>query len=146
MKLFGHPVHVILIHFPSALFPMDFVCALIAVYTGNGSFNDSAFYASVGGVLAGWLAALAGVVDLAGVAKNKPKSLNTALLHGGINSTVLLGYTILDFLAWKHYPSLTNDSTIKLVVKGALIVLLLVGNYCGGSLILKDKVGVENET
>ncbi len=143
MKLFGHPVHVVLIHFPSALFPMDFACALIAIYTSNTSFNDSAFYAATGGVLTGWLAAMTGLLDLAGVAKDKPRSLNKALLHGGLNATVLLGYTVLTFLTFKHYPKLANDSILKLAVKGILIVLLLVGNYFGGSLILKDKIGTD---
>jgi len=143
MKILGHPLHVILIHFPSALFPMDFVFAVLAIYTGNNTFNDSAFYVSVAGMLAGWLAVITGAIDLAGVAKNKPASLNKALLHGGINSTVLIAYTVLAFLSYKHYPELSDDSELKLIVKGLLIILLLVGNYFGGSLILKDKVGIE---
>ena len=142
MKIFGHPVHLILIHFPSALFPMDFVCAILALYTGNNSFNNSGFYAAAGGVIVGWLAVLTGAADLLVVMKDKPKALNKALLHGSINSTVLIGYTLLAFISFKHYPELTNDNVLKLVIKGILIVLLLVGNYFGGSLILKDKVGV----
>ena len=143
MKFLGHPVHVLLIHFPSALFPMDLVCAFLAVYTGNNSFNDSAFYAASGGVVIGWFAVITGTIDLLSVAKQKSKSLNKALLHGTINSTVLIGYTLLVFLSFKHYPELRDDSIVKLSVKATLVLLLLIGNYFGGSLILKDRVGVE---
>jgi len=143
MKIFGHPVHVMLIHFPSALFPMDLACSFLAVYTGNSSFNDSAFYAASIGVMAGWLALITGAIDLLGVAKHKPRSLNKALLHGTINSTVLIGYTLLVFLSYKHYPELGNDSALTVSIKTTLILLLFLGNYFGGSLILKDGVGLE---
>ena len=133
-----------LIHFPSALLPMDFTCAILAIYTGNSTFNDSAFYAATAGVLGGWLAVLTGVMDMLTVAKNNPRSLNKTLVHGGINSTVLIVYTVLVFLSFKHYPNLFNDSILKLTIKGILIAFLFVGNYFGGSLILKDKIGLEN--
>ncbi len=143
MKLAGHPVHVMLIHFPSALFPMDFACTLLAAYTGNTAFILSAFYAAAGGVIAGWLAVLTGCIDLLTVAKDKPNSLNKALLHGSINTTVLIGYTVFVFLSFRHYPELTSDSTIKVIAKAGLLALLLLGNYFGGSLVLKDRVGAD---
>jgi len=144
MKIFGHPIHVILIHFPSALFPMDLVCSVLAWNHGPQSLADAAFYASAGGIVLGWLAAIAGAFDLIPVVKNKPTSVNKALIHGSLNTVVVLGFTVLVFISYKHYPHLGPDSTARLMVKAVLVSILLVGNFLGGSLILKDKVAVEN--
>src|SRR6476620_11479925 len=101
MKIFGHPIHIMLIHFPSALFPMDLACSAIFLYTKDASFTTASFYSMAGGVMLGWLAVIFGVFDLLNVFKNKPAAMKKALWHGGINSTVVLAYTILAFLQYK---------------------------------------------
>lgn len=143
MKIFGHPIHIVLIHFPSALLPMDLVCSLIARFGGPGSFTDAAFFAAAGGVLCGWLAVVAGAFDLVPLVKEKPGSLNKALIHGSINTTVLLGFTVTAYISYRHFPELYPDSTLKLAIKAGLVFLLGVGNFLGGSLILQDKVAVK---
>jgi uncharacterized membrane protein len=143
MKMFGHPIHMMLIHFPSALFPMDLVCSFLGYYTGNPSFADTAYFALAGGVGFGMLAIVAGVFDLAPVAENKPLSIKKALIHGAINSTVVIAYSILAFRGYQHFPTPVQDGLAILILKGGLLTFMIVGNYLGGSLILKDRVGVQ---
>jgi uncharacterized membrane protein len=143
MKILGHPVHIMLIHFPSALFPMELACSLLGYYRGDDSFLSASFYAMCGGVTLGWLAAIAGLIDLVGLIKNRPLSIQKAIIHGTINAAVLIGYSLLVYIAFKKYPDLVADTPVKLVIKGTLVALLIVGNYMGGSLILKDKIAVE---
>jgi uncharacterized membrane protein len=140
MKLFGHPLHVMLIHFPSALFPMDLVCAVLACCTGNHSFTDASFYALIGGTLLGWAAVAAGTFDLLLVMKNKPAAMRKALIHGGINSAVLCGFSVLAFMAYRHYPGLAPDDLKTMITKGILILIMLAGNFLGGNLVIKEKV------
>jgi len=144
MKIFGHPLHVMLIHFPSALLPMDFACSLIGYLTGNHSFTDAAFYALAGGVLMGWLAIIAGALDLAKLVQAESGVIKKVLIHAGVNIAVLIGFSLLAYKAWQLYPALPVDSIAKLVVKGFLIALMIVGNFIGGSLVLKDRVGASN--
>jgi uncharacterized membrane protein len=140
MKIFGHPVHIMLIHFPSALFPMDWMCSFLAFYYQDNSFAQASFYAMVGGVTLGSLAIIAGASDLLGVAANKPSSIKKVLLHGGINSTVVIVYIVLTFIAFKKYPQLEPDGISKIIFKGGLITFMIFGNHLGGNLILKDKI------
>ena len=140
MKIFGHPVHLMLIHFPSALFPMDLMCAFLADYTGNDSFRYAAFCAMTGGVVFGWLAAIAGMLDLGKIAGSKQSSVKKALIHGGINTVVLIVFTLFVMMAFKKYPQLTEDSALILIVKTCAVMLMVAGNFIGGSLVLKDKV------
>lgn len=143
MKIFGHPLHIMLIHFPSALFPMDLVCSVLALYYGDQSFAITSFYAMTGGVVLGVLAILTGIFDLTGVIKEKPAALMNTFIHGGINSCVVIAYGILVLSAFNTYPEVMPDSLPKLFFKGFLIAFMLAGNYIGGSLILKYKIGVE---
>lgn len=144
MKIFGHPVHIMLIHFPSALFPMDFIYSALGYYTGNASFTDAAFFAVFGGVILGGLAIITGAFDLLGIIENKPLVVKKALIHGGINTTVIIGYSVLAFRAYKEYPDLIQDNVSIFILKGCLVTFMIAGNYLGGSLILKDRVGLEN--
>lgn len=143
MKLFGHPLHVMLIHFPSALFPMDFVCAAIAFYTGNILFAHASFFALAGGAVLGWCAVLAGLFDLQHVMERHPNAMKKALVHGGINTTVLIAYSVLAGVAFKKYPEISTGSAGLLITKALLVAVLIVGNYLGGNLILKEKIGVK---
>lgn len=143
MKILGHPIHIMLIHFPSALLPMDFICSALGYYTGNHSFTDASFFALAGAVILGCAAIITGAFDLIGLIE-KPLAMKKALVHGGINATVIIAYTVLAFRAWKQYPELEQDGVGLLAIKAALITFMIAGNYLGGSLILKHKVGIEN--
>ncbi len=144
MKLNYHPPHLVLVHFPAALFPMDLTCAAIGLYTSNPTFNFAAFYALAGGVLAGWLAVIFGFADLVQLPPEKVIAQQTALIHGSINTLVLIGYSVLFFLQWKA-PAITYSTTPVLLLKALLLLTLIIGNYLGAQLVLKYKIGTIEE-
>lgn len=134
-----------LVHFPTALLPMDLCCSVIHHFSGNASFIKASFYAMTGGVAGGWLAALFGIVDLLLVIEKKPDAFRKGLFHGSINTAVILFYTLVLFSKFRLYPGLPPDSLMLIALKTLAVLALLVGNYLGGSLILKNKVAVEGE-
>jgi uncharacterized membrane protein len=142
MKIFGHPLHIMLIHFPAALLPMDIVCSIIGFYNGSSSFAACSFYSMCGGVLMGWLALVTGTFDLIGIIENKPASIKKALIHGIINTVVIIIYTLLLYIRYKSNSAFIQDPVVTMIIKAATVLLMLVGNYMGGNLILKDKIGV----
>jgi uncharacterized membrane protein len=141
MKVFGHPLHMVLIHFPSALFPMDLACSIIAWCGGPSSLLHAAFYATLGGVALGWLAIITGAIDLVPVVKHHTGSINKALIHGGINTSVVIVFSVIALMANKKYPDLSNDSLALLITKTITVLAMFIGNYLGGSLVLKDRIG-----
>jgi len=138
MKLFGHPLHIMLIHFPSALFPMDLICSVLALYYGNG-LSMASFYAMTGGTVLGALAIVTGALDLIPISNRRPELVKKILLHGGINSLVVIVYSLLAYLAYRKFPDITPDSWPLIITKACLVLFMIGGNYVGGSLILKDK-------
>jgi hypothetical protein len=61
------------------------------------------------------------------------------LLHGGINSLVVIVYSLLTYLAYRKFPDIRPDGWPLIVTKACMVIFMFVGNYIGGSLILKDK-------
>ena len=141
MKFFGHPIHVMLIHFPAALFPMELACYFIFYKTGDPSFGNASFYAMFGGAVLGWLSIITGAIDLVNI-KDSGALQAKALIHGTINTIVVLTYTILASMIYKVYPNLPVATVTLLAVKVSLNILMIAGNYLGGNLVLKDKIGV----
>ncbi|MEO6735929.1 MAG: DUF2231 domain-containing protein [Ginsengibacter sp.] len=132
-----------LIHFPSALLPMDFVCYGLFYYNHQASFGYASFYALAGAVIAGWAAALFGILDILKIPTHKTDAMQKALIHGGINVSVIIVYTVLAYSAFKKYPTLPDASLSLLIAKAFLVSFMIIGNYIGGSLILKYKISIE---
>ena len=144
MKLNYHPPHLILVHFPAALLPMDLICAALGWYTHNPSFTAAAFYALAGGVGAGWLAVVFGFLDLVRIPHEPKPVFSTALLHAGLNTCVLMGYSVLFFLEWQQ-PVLVSATLGVLGIKAVLLGVLMAGNYLGAQLVLKYRIGTIHE-
>lgn len=144
MRLFGHPVHVMLVHFPIALWPAHWGFHLLARQLPEGLAGVAGFWLLLAGVVLGWFAAGAGFSDLITSGQtDKTFSLVGAWRHGLVNGSVLLGFTILLGLERPLYPTITHG-TAFLSIEGGLLVLLGIGNYLGGSLVWKKTEGRKN--
>jgi uncharacterized membrane protein len=143
MKVLGHPIHLMLIHFPSALLPMELICYGLFFFSGKASFGDASFYSMAGAVGFGWMAVITGSFDLIALAGERSEILIKALVHGGINATVLIFYTLFLYVLYVKYPAFPVASFVMLILKLFLVIFMVVGNYLGASLVLKYGVGTQ---
>ena len=143
MKIFGHPLHVMVIHFPVGLLPMELVLSFLAYYTGNASFPTAAAYSLFGGVLMGYAAILTGLLDLLAIPKEQKATLGAGLLHGFVNGMVVLIYSIFAYKAWQAYPRFDQPTLPILLLKLLLVLSLFIGNFLGGNLIYKHRIGLQ---
>jgi uncharacterized membrane protein len=141
MKVLRHPLHVMLIHFPTALLPMDLVLSYLFYRTGNENFGSGAFYCLVAGVGLGLLSGITGLIDLLMI-KDKT-AMGAALIHGGINLTAILVFSVFAYKSWNLYPQIQVPTITILVVKLITVIFMLVGNYLGGRLIFKHHIAIE---
>lgn len=142
MKLFGHPIHPLLIHFPTALLPADFVLSLLASAQHDDRFLFAGFYCLVGGISMGLLALITGLIDFFSISKENKPAIGTALLHGFINGIIILVFAVMAYKEFQSYPLLPVPSLAKLIVKAVLVIALFAGNYFGGKLIYQHQVGI----
>lgn len=141
MKILRHPLHVMLIHFPTALLPMDLVLSYLFYTTGNQSYGTAAFYSLIGGTGLGLLAGITGLIDLV-LVKDKT-AMAAALVHGGVNLTAILIFSVFAYKSWNLYPQVQTPTLSVLIIKLVTVAFIFVGNYLGGRLIFKHHIAIE---
>lgn len=130
-KLFGHPIHVMLVHFPAALLPLAATLDGLRLLA-HVEFNLDTAVMLWPGVALGWLAACFGLWDLVRL-KTASKEMSVGLVHGGINATAVAAFT---------WAILIRNQDIRVWVEIVSTLLILFGNKFGGDLIFRYRVGL----
>jgi uncharacterized membrane protein len=128
-----------LVHFPSALFPVSLLADFIAIYSGDNSFYTFSFYALAAGTGFGWIALVFGLIDLLKISSDH-KAFNKALLHGGLNFLWLITFSVLTGLKLKSYPAI-EFSLSEIIIKSIVVSGLIFSNFLGGELVLRFGIG-----
>ncbi len=135
MRLRGHPLHVMIIHFPVALWPAHAALHLFASRLPAGVPAVAGFWVLAAGTALGWLAALFGLSDLIELSRaDDPPRLSAGLAHAAINGSVLAGFTGLLVAEIPHYPAISHGHAF-LAFEVVLLLALAVGNFFGGEVV-----------
>jgi uncharacterized membrane protein len=142
VKIFGHPIHPMLVSYPIALYTSTLVAYIIYAANKDPFFFKAAVAANIAGIIMAALAALPGFIDWAvGVPSSSPAK-GHGLTHMLLNVGALVIFIINAIIHtgnWKN-PS-GEGSGIILAVIGVL--LTLGAGYFGWTMIQHDHVGVE---
>ncbi len=138
----GHPVHPMLIHFP--------VAALIALvgadaaylYTGDPFWARAGVWLAGVGALGGWVASVAGLVDLLTV--SRIRRLITAWGHA------LVAVMMLSLATFNWQLRVGDDPGLYVMPWGLGMTLATAGfislaSYLGGRLVYEKAVGVNTD-
>jgi uncharacterized membrane protein len=141
VKLFGHPIHPMLIPFPLGLLGMALLFDLIALIGGDwAALARAAFYMIAAGIVSGLLAAVFGALDwLALPAGTRAKRIAT--LHGLGNVLIVVLFAIAWGLRKDNPPKDAAGLPIVLEIIG--VALALVTGWLGGELVDRLGVGVD---
>jgi uncharacterized membrane protein len=137
MALRDHPVHIMAIHFPTALLTMDIVFAAIAGYTGKAELYTVAYYCLMAGVISGWLAALAGLYDWLTRLLPRKMSQKQVFIHAGLQAFTVTGFTVILSMEFHHPDWIAAISPGLWAAKLLLLVVLIAGSYMGGEVMVK---------
>ena len=141
-RIGGHPIHIILVHFPSGLYPLSVVCATLFYYNGNTIPGHVAFYTMAGGTAMAWLAILFGLWESFLIPATRTRIITAISWHALLNGIVTILFTAWTIKTWRLYPALEKDSLLLIIFKWVALILLIAGNYIGGKLLLKYHVGI----
>jgi uncharacterized membrane protein len=139
-RLFGHPVHMMLVHFPSALLPFSAVLALLAFIRNDDVLALFNFYVLSVGTVIGWMAIIFGIIDLVKLQENKD-AFKTGLIHGGLNTLWISVFSVIGGIQIKYYPLIPVPSIAIVVIEAAVFLSMLYSNHLGGRLVLKFGAG-----
>jgi uncharacterized membrane protein len=139
-KLFGHPIHQMLVAFPLGVLAMAVIFDIIALLRGSAKLHEAVWYMIAAGVLSGLLAAVFGLIDyLASPRGTRAKRIG--LLHGAGNVVVVALFAASWFLRREDaaHPGLF---AIALGVVAAGIATVTA--WWGGELVDRLGVGVDD--
>jgi uncharacterized membrane protein len=140
MRLFGHPVHAMVVALPLALL------GLVPLWDLAGWFGwlevgaTLAYYSELTGLAGGGLALLTGSAELVVVAKSRPEMLKPVLTHASLGLAAISVFGLaLAFRAEVHAPS---PAAIGLECLGAAVIA--IAGWHGGRLVFEHGVAVDH--
>ncbi len=140
VKLFGHPVHPMLIVFPAGLFSAAVIFDILYLIFGNPNLPTVSFYMIATGVVGGLLAAIFGFIDWLGLPSNS-RARQIGGMHGLGNFVIVVLFAVSWLLRSGNANFVPNGLALTLSFAG--IVLALVTLWIGGELVYRLGVGVD---
>ena len=140
-KLFGHPIHQMLIAFPLGVLAMALVFGLVAlVWNRHAGLFAASFYMIAAGVIAGLLAAVFGLIDFLAI-PDGTRAKRVGRLHGIGNVVVV----VLFAASWLLRRGAPGDPATRAIVLAALGAgLATITGWLGGELVGRLGVGVDD--
>ena len=139
VKLFGHPIHPMLIVFPLGLLGMAVIFDIVNLVTGNGYWSEISDWMMAAGVVTGLVAAPFGLVDWLAIPSGT-RAKRIGAIHGVGNVVVVLLFA----LSW--YTRMADPRTPSMVAFLLSFVglgLALVTGWLGGELVDRLAIGVD---
>jgi uncharacterized membrane protein len=139
-KLFGHPIHQMLIVFPLGLLATALFFDIIALFMNrhDGLFTAS-FYMIAAGIISGLLAAVFGLVDFLAIPSGT-RAKRVGLLHGVGNVIVVVLFAASWFL---RRPAPMDPTTFAIALGAVGAGLATFTGWLGGELVDRLGVGVD---
>jgi uncharacterized membrane protein len=141
-KIFGHPIHPMLIVLPLGLFIGAVVFDAIYLWRGSPTLATVGYWNIAGGIAGGLLAAVFGLIDwLAIPAGTRAKRIG--IWHALSNVVAILGFALV---FWMRYSSAQPATTPGLFTIEVVALLIgAVGGWLGGELVDRLGVGVDSD-
>jgi uncharacterized membrane protein len=138
-KLFGHPIHQMLIVFPLGLLATAILFDVIALASGNGYWSEIAFWMMAAGVITGLIAAPFGAIDWFAIPTGT-RAKRIGAIHGIGNVIVVLLFAG-SWLMRRDAPAAPEGLALALSFCGG--VLALATGWLGGELVDRLGIGVD---
>lgn len=138
-RLFGHPIHQMLIVFPLGLLGTSLLFDILYLATGGEHWALVSYYMIAAGIISGLVAAPFGLIDWLAI-PSETRAKRIGLLHGGGNVVVLLLFVLSWFLR-RDLP--TAPGGLEIGLSAVAVLLALVTGWLGGELVDRLGIGVD---
>jgi uncharacterized membrane protein len=141
-RVFGHPLHPVVTHFPMALLPVSFLGDLLGVWTEVSFWWSFSFYTLAIGLMLSLPALITGVIDFLAIPQ-KGAAERVAMRHMTIMILAIMMFAGSFFIRFGvEVPSgwrLISSVTLSLLG----LIFLFGGGWFGGQLVYRYGVGSE---
>ena len=138
LKLFGHPLHPAMVHFPVAAWTGAVVTDALFAALGGAAWRDVSFWLIVVGVVTALGAMTAGFIDLMALPEGQAAQ-RRALRHMSVMGGAWTAY-VIDLLV-RLLPTGPASALINLSISIVGFLTLLLGTHYGAQLVYDFGVG-----
>ncbi|MFN2578107.1 MAG: DUF2231 domain-containing protein [Pyrinomonadaceae bacterium] len=143
-KIFGHPIHQMLIPFPLGLLGTAVIFDIIYLIWGNATMVTVSYWMIVAGIIGALAAAPFGLIDWLAIPSDT-RANRVGMLHGIGNVIVLALFAISWYLRYSEQgPTPYVPTATALVLSFAGFALAGITGWLGGELVDRLSVGVDN--
>jgi uncharacterized membrane protein len=139
-RILGHPIHQMLVAFPLGVLGMSLFFDLIGIGAGRPALHMAAFYMIAGGIVAGLLAALFGLIDFVAIPWGT-RAKRIGLLHG-VGNVVVVALFAASW--WLRRAAPDAPGTAPVVISAVAVAIALFTGWLGGELVDRLSVGVDD--
>jgi uncharacterized membrane protein len=142
VKLFGHPIHPMIVPFPIAFYTATMVCCM--VYSGNGNtfWFHVAFVANCAAVVMAVIAVLPGLIDWLSIPELSDAKA-TGLKHMVAN-VLSLGFFLANaVIMYLNMPNTHPPIQTNIVITVFGFLIMLYAGFQGWTLVQKHHIGVD---
>ena len=143
MRLLGHPVHPMLVHFPIVLWSCAVAADVVGLFTEGALAAELAVGTLALGCASGLLAMISGVLDFTDLPKDSP-ARDAAVLHLMAMCSAWLIFLLA--LALHGYPPKVPVSVGAQSATAAGFLCMAYGAWLGGKLVYEFGVGTTSGT
>ncbi len=146
VKMWGDPVHPMLVAFPIVFYTCAFLGYLyFSLGTNDVFWFRAAFVANVAGVIMALVASIPGFIDWAfGIPKNT-EAKKVGLTHMIVNLIAVVMYAAAAIVAYPHYVirnEVLPDSSVPALICGVAYIFMLTAAALGRKLMSTYHAGV----
>lgn len=139
-KVFGHPLHPMLVPFPIVCFIGALITDIAYYNSANVQWSNFSIWLITAGLVLGGFAALTGIIDYAG--DRRVRSARPATLHMILNISAFIIEIVNAFVHSRDGWTAVVPTGLTLSIIS--VILLGVSAWLGGSLVYKHRVGVRS--
>jgi uncharacterized membrane protein len=134
----GHPIHPMLVPFPIAGFVGALICDITYWQTADIMWSNFSAWLITAGLVAGALAAIAGLVDFAG---NRAIRAQRPAWPHVIGNVVAMLLSLVNIFVHSR-DGWTSVVPTGLVLSSLVVLILLFTGWMGGAMVYRHRVGV----
>ncbi len=139
-RLFGHPLHPALVHFPVALLSISLLWDITGMMVNGPFWPRMSLWCIIAGLVTALPAAATGMSDYVLIG-NKHPGLHTATTHMIVMFGALSFYTASLFFRLRITVSSRHAMLVPILLSLPGFVLILIGGWLGGELVLRYGIG-----
>lgn len=141
-KIFGHPIHPMLVAYPVAFYTATLVCYI--VYNGNANpfWFKVAVVANIAGAAMAAVAAIPGFIDWLSIPSDA-RAKKTGLFHMVCNVLALVCFAVAALTEYKKWDDAAPALGLAIPLTALGFLLTLAAGFLGWTLVQKHHVGVD---